>query len=145
MLVTSTWDSFPIPTDSENSNITTNSVTLSGTTVSAPVTPVFSPIPFLHGDVRSQSRSPPPLALNEVKQEPKPHTLGLVDELDDPSPGHMSDRPTALSSTTTTVASLQDRFVKSEGAEEGERETKRQKIGDGDAVMEETDDKENQA
>jgi serine/threonine-protein phosphatase 4 regulatory subunit 2 len=27
--------------------------------------------------------------------------LGLVDELDDPRPGHLSDRPTAISSVTT--------------------------------------------
>ena len=30
--------------------------------------------------------------------------IGLVDELDDPSPGHMSDHPTALTSTTSTTA-----------------------------------------
>lgn len=28
--------------------------------------------------------------------------IGLVDELDDPKPGHMSDRPHALTSTTST-------------------------------------------
>jgi len=143
LLVTSTWDSFPVPPENENSSVTTASITLSGTTVSAPVTPVFSPIPFLHGDARSRSRSPPPLALNEVKQEPQAHALGLVDELDDPRPGHMSDRPTALSSTTTTVATLQERFVKATSTKEEGIELKRQKTGDGDAVME-TDDKENQ-
>jgi len=48
--------------------------------------------------------------------------LGLVDELDDPNPGHMSDHPTALSSVTTIgdtqskpfMPSLEQRFVKSE-------------------------------
>ncbi|KAH8116870.1 hypothetical protein DFH11DRAFT_1136266 [Phellopilus nigrolimitatus] len=30
--------------------------------------------------------------------------IGLVDELDDPSPGHMSEHPTALSATTSTAA-----------------------------------------
>ena len=30
--------------------------------------------------------------------------IGLVDELDDPSPGHMSDHPTALTSTTSATA-----------------------------------------
>ena len=47
-----------------------------------------------------------------------PPVLGLVDELDDPSPGHLSDHPQALSSTTSVdspkvVASLAERFVKS--------------------------------
>ena len=46
-----------------------------------------------------------------------PPALGLVDELDDPSPGHLSDRPQALSSTTSVdspkvVPSLSERFVK---------------------------------
>jgi serine/threonine-protein phosphatase 4 regulatory subunit 2 len=45
-----------------------------------------------------------------------------VDELDDPSPGHLSDHPTALSSVTTInegtssrpiFESLEQRFVKS--------------------------------
>lgn len=74
--------------------------------------------------------------------------LGLVDELDDPSPGHMSEHPTALTSTTTTTAdsdaaanssassnatltppagkpmfggSLGDRFVKSSDSEKEEK------------------------
>ena len=51
--------------------------------------------------------------------------LGLVDELDDPSPGHMSDQPTAISSVTTMegsphpqayIGSLEERFVKAEDA-----------------------------
>lgn len=51
--------------------------------------------------------------------------LGLVDELDDPSPGHMSDQPTAISSVTTMddsphsrsfIGSLEHRFVKAEDA-----------------------------
>jgi len=46
-----------------------------------------------------------------------------VDELDDPSPGHMSDHPTALSSVTSIdgsshlrpfLGSLEQRFVKAE-------------------------------
>lgn len=48
--------------------------------------------------------------------------LGLVDELDDPGPGHLSDQPHPLSSTTSvrvspTVRSLQDRFVKGSDSE----------------------------
>jgi serine/threonine-protein phosphatase 4 regulatory subunit 2 len=49
--------------------------------------------------------------------------LGLVDELDDPGPGHMSDQPTAISSVTSMeglphprlfLGSLEQRFVKAE-------------------------------
>ncbi len=44
--------------------------------------------------------------------------LGLVDELDDPSPGHLSDHPHPLSATTTVgskpfLGSLEERFVRS--------------------------------
>jgi len=46
-----------------------------------------------------------------------PQALGLVDELDDPSPGHLSEHPQPLSSTTTVSTkplhgSLEERFVK---------------------------------
>lgn len=51
----------------------------------------------------------------------EPKGLGLVDELDDPSPGHLSDHPHALSATTTVTpkpaGTLAERFVKSEDAE----------------------------
>jgi serine/threonine-protein phosphatase 4 regulatory subunit 2 len=52
--------------------------------------------------------------------------IGLVDEFDDPRPGHMSDHPTALTSVTTLpestagpqsrpfLESLEQRFVKAE-------------------------------
>lgn len=51
----------------------------------------------------------------------EPQGLGMVDELDDPSPGHMSEHPTALSTTTTTATAskpmfggtLEQRFVSS--------------------------------
>ncbi len=72
---------------------------------------MFSPIPFLHEDARrSQSRSPPPspLSLGAVASASDPHpqaletkALGLVDEMDDPGPGHLSDHPTPISAVTT--------------------------------------------
>lgn len=50
-----------------------------------------------------------------------------MDELDDPNPEHMSEKPTALSATTTTTdkpvtkgmfgGSLEERFVKAEESE----------------------------
>ncbi|KAJ3503974.1 hypothetical protein NLJ89_g8188 [Agrocybe chaxingu] len=96
---------------------------LGSTLQSAPSTPLFSPIPFLHDDARrSKSRSPPPA----LELDAKP--IGMVDELDSPNPGHMSDHPTALSSTTTVpdttttstskpfLGSLEQRFVKAEDA-----------------------------
>lgn len=99
---------------------------LGSTLQSAPSTPLFSPISFLHDDARrSKSRSPPPtpLTLNPTVPSGEVQTLGLVDELDDPSPGHMSNHPTALSSVTSMpdidlsrplFEILGDRFVKGE-------------------------------
>ncbi|EEB86917.1 hypothetical protein MPER_15963, partial [Moniliophthora perniciosa FA553] len=63
--------------------------------------------------------------------------LGLVDELDDPGPGHMSEHPIALTSVTSVeegkegtpiVQSLEERFVKSSGSESKEQ-------GDEDAMV----------
>ncbi|KAF8959087.1 PPP4R2-domain-containing protein [Flammula alnicola] len=130
ILVTSTWDSFPPLTESEIHSAGRSAIMLGSTLQSAPSTPLFSPIPFLHDDARrSKSRSPPPTPLNlnstvPLTEEPI-KALGLVDELDDPSPGHMSDHPTPLSSVTTTtdsphprpfLGSLDQRFVKAEDA-----------------------------
>lgn len=62
-----------------------------------------------------------------------------MDELDDPSPGHLSDHPTALTAVTTMgskpfLDSLEARFVR--GASQ-EMEGIDQRMGDG------TGDKEN--
>lgn len=46
--------------------------------------------------------------------------FGRVDELDDPRPGHLSDGPTPISSTTTITTTLQDRFVRGEDQEQKE-------------------------
>ena len=46
--------------------------------------------------------------------------FGRVDELDDPRPGHLSDGPTPISSTTTITTSLQDRFVRGEDNEKND-------------------------
>ncbi|KAJ8078698.1 hypothetical protein PM082_012981 [Marasmius tenuissimus] len=135
LLVTSTWDSFPPLKDSDLTNPTRSMTVSVSDTQSMPATPLFSPIPFLHTDARSKSRSPPPspLALTPaVAPEPletKALGLGLVDELDAPGPGHMSEHPTALTSVTSVeegkqgtpiIQSLESRFVKAEDAAESE-------------------------
>ncbi|EIN07432.1 hypothetical protein PUNSTDRAFT_71551 [Punctularia strigosozonata HHB-11173 SS5] len=142
LLVTSTWDAFPVPPESDTNKDSTKAPAepsfFPSRDSSVPSTPLFSPIPFLHDDARrSKSRSPPPFVLDAVEDktgEPplpaqnenhglEPRALGLVDELDDPAPGHMSDHPTALTTTTTVglesgakplFATLEERFVKSE-------------------------------
>jgi len=139
ILVTSTWDSFPVSME-EKQEVPTVPIglTLSAGRNSTPATPLFSPIPFLHEDARrSKSRSPPPspLALSSAPstgaEHPEPletKALGLVDELDDPGPGHLSDHPTALTAVTTIsehgaqplIGSLADRFVKSDQPEKAE-------------------------
>jgi len=152
LLVTSSWDAFPLEKESDTpAHLATVSMYPTPSTV--PATPLFSPIPFLHDDPRrSKSRSPPPspLTLSAASSDGAipadslgQKALGLVDELDDPSPGHMSEHPTALSSVTTTttssrpfLGSLEQRFTKSK--EEGSIER------DDDAMMvDEAEDKEN--
>jgi serine/threonine-protein phosphatase 4 regulatory subunit 2 len=132
LLVTSTQDSFePFSEKDKDTTILTLYSSIRSAdreALSTPSTPLFSPIPFLHSDARrSQSRSPPPSPLvlgaigpidsTEGLEPLEPKTLGLVDELDDPGPGHMSEHPVALTATTTSestapVASLEERFVK---------------------------------
>ncbi|KAF5391412.1 hypothetical protein D9757_001953 [Collybiopsis confluens] len=147
-LVTSTWSEY-LPTTESQTDLNMRSI-MSGAGSeprSIPNTPLFSPIPFLHNDARSRSksRSPSasPLALSsagpagighpETLSLSKPAALGMVDELDDPRPGHMSEYPTALTAVTTVtiegdakgkeggpiVQSLESRFIKAEGEGEG--------------------------
>ena len=114
LLVTSTSDQYleNTFTDSSPSNPNAN---VSDNTLRLATTPLFSPIPFLHpemdpitGQVAASSvngaiSAPSPMMLDEDVPTPPSPRLGLVDELDDPSPegNHMSDHPKALSSTTT--------------------------------------------
>ncbi|KAF8559832.1 PPP4R2-domain-containing protein [Imleria badia] len=147
LLVTSTWDAFPVEVSPNGFSIGTFPT---GPSQSTPTTPMFSPIPFLHDDARrSKSQSPPPSPLTLAAMEmggalDEPMTqraIGLVDELDDPSPGHMSDHPTAITSVTTIgsrpfLETLETRFVRGSGD---------QSVGDEDQKMaiDEADDKEN--
>ncbi|KAJ3523327.1 hypothetical protein NMY22_g11487 [Coprinellus aureogranulatus] len=63
---------------------------------------------------------------NAVKREEEgPVGLGMVDELDDPKPGHTSETPkplTIAAGAKPFLGSLEDRFVKAETAEEGKQE-----------------------
>ena len=145
ILVTSTMDDFPPLSLAEKFSAGRSTTTLGSTLQSAPSTPLFSPIPFLHDDARrSKSRSPPPTPLALDPGAPDDFkALGLVDELDDPRPGHMSDHPTPLSAVTTLPkpfpGSLEQRFVK---ANEMNATTASGIQGGGDA-MELDEDKEN--
>lgn len=66
-----------------------------------------------------------------------PKALGLVDELDDPSPGHLSNHPTALTAVTTVgskpfMDTLETRFVRGEGQHNMESNDQRMADGAGD-------------
>ncbi|KAK0210618.1 PPP4R2-domain-containing protein [Desarmillaria ectypa] len=156
LLVTSTWDSFPKSSGNEiDTKVPLNVVGVPSGSSSVPATPLFSPIPFLHSDARrSKSRSPPPspLALGAAvsivagqTEALAPKALGLVDELDDPSPGHMSDHPIAISSVTSVtendsrpfIQSLDRRFIKAEATPDAQSEDRTM------AVDTEPDSKEN--
>lgn len=163
VLVTSTWDAFPVSPTAGRSQPITTSVPMGGLSMSAPPTPMFSPIPFLHDDARrSRSRSPPPSPLSLPAADPNvaalmppagspavvQKVLGLVDELDDPSPGHLSDHPQPLSATTSItppkpVLSLDERFVRSSGEPVEPQPTGTKEGGDGMSV--DDPEKENKA
>lgn len=144
LLVTSTCAAYPpVPAGDANGTGGGDDGALASAAASLRLatTPMFSPIPFLHEDARarsrsrSRSRSPPisPLLLPHATavsaSDPagpamlEGHALGLVDELDDPGPGHMKDHPTALTEVTTVSGNvhalpLSDRFVKSDNLED---------------------------
>ena len=119
--MTSPFETFDISTEPESSVYMT--LGLDGA-LTQPTTPIFSPIPFLHEDARERSKSPTPLHLDSsLAPGDAPanalggsKALGLVDELDTPAPGHMSNYPMPLTSTTdlpgAVPKTLEDRFVK---------------------------------
>ena len=129
LLITSTWDAFSPLSVSDSTYSAVGHPSISTSAVSAPNMPMFSPIPFLHEDARrSRSRSPPPSPLilpatvARGAEGGDGKALGLVDELDDPSPGHLSDHIEPISMTTTVESrplhgTLEERLVK--GSEEG--------------------------
>lgn len=157
LLVTSSWNAFPAE-KAADSGPTMATITMHPAPNLTPTTPLFSPIPFLHGDARrSKSRSPPPSPLALSGTDPsgmipadnfEEKAFGMVDEVDDPSPGHMREHPTALTSVTTTstvgskpfLGSLEQRFVKSE--EEGRAKDAKGREEDA-MVVDDADDKEN--
>lgn len=140
ILVTSTWDAFPAIPEAQRAPGSTTFIPMAINGLSAPSTPIFSPIPFLHEDARrSASRSPPPsplvlpamsvtstptIDLHAGAEGAETKALGLVDEMDDPGPGHLSEHPQPISSTTTVSprplhGSLGDRFVKAKTEGDG--------------------------
>ncbi|KAG0705946.1 PPP4R2-domain-containing protein [Suillus ampliporus] len=146
LLVTSSWTAFPAESSQEGP--TFSSLSMTAGLLSTPTTPLFSPIAFYHEDARrSKSQSPPPspLTLSGIEAmghvEPlegmPPKALGLVDELDDPSPGHLSNHPTALTAVTTVgskpfLDSLEARFVRGEGQHDMGSSDQRLADGSGD-------------
>ncbi|KAL1748067.1 hypothetical protein HDZ31DRAFT_60601 [Schizophyllum fasciatum] len=121
VLVTSGADAFPpLPAEARGPPRPGADAAGAGAALATPATPMFSPVPFAHADAR---RAPSPLALAE------PRVIGMVDELDDPRPGHLSDKPTALSAVTDVPEeaekALGARFTKEET---GESEAKKAKV-----------------
>ncbi|KAG8912317.1 hypothetical protein FRC01_005164 [Tulasnella sp. 417] len=118
LLITSTADQYTADTYAATAAQSVLSPTLSDSALKLAMTPLFSPIPFLHPDLdpvtgqpipggrngTSAHATPSPMLLNgdtEVDVPSSPR-LGLVDELDDPSAdsNHLTDHPRAISATT---------------------------------------------
>jgi len=111
LLVTSTSDQYLADTFAGQSS-TSPVPGFSDGALKLSMTPLFSPIPFLHPELdpvtgqpvrngSSAAAPPSPMMLNDEVPPPSPR-LGLVDELDDPSADNnrMADHPRAISSTT---------------------------------------------
>ncbi|QRV82180.1 oxidoreductase FAD/NAD(P)-binding protein [Ceratobasidium sp. AG-Ba] len=138
LLVTSTHKDYPL--DTGTPSVSSRASTPAPLDVAR--SPLFTPIPFLHraapnSNHRSLSRSPPPpsssphtgphpsgdASLSGIAATPEESipALGLVDELDDPSPGHLSDHPQALTSVTQLPEEpLGERFVSGGVVQQGE-------------------------
>ncbi|KAG8982588.1 hypothetical protein FRB90_006687, partial [Tulasnella sp. 427] len=129
LLVSSTSDQYTVDTYTATVTQAALSPTLSDSALKLAMTPLFSPIPFLHPDLdpvtgqpisggrngTSAQTNPSPMLLNgdaEVDVPPSPR-LGLVDELDDPSAdsNHLADHPRALSATTNLAVAGTARAV----------------------------------
>lgn len=128
LLVTSTADQYTSDTYAATAAQSVISPTLSDTALKLAMTPLFSPIPFLHPDLDpvtgqpipggrngTSATTPSPMLLNgdtEVDVPSSPR-LGLVDELDDPSAdsNHLADHPRAISATTNLAVSNPARVV----------------------------------
>ncbi|KAG8920827.1 hypothetical protein FRC00_009479, partial [Tulasnella sp. 408] len=128
LLVTSTADQYTSDTYAATAAQSVISPTLSDTALKLAMTPLFSPIPFLHPELDpvtgqpipgvrngTSATTPSPMLLNgdtEVDVPSSPR-LGLVDELDDPAAdsNHLADHPRAISATTNLAVSNPARVV----------------------------------
>ena len=82
-------------------------------------------------------------AVESNNDRPDGPVIGLVDELDDPSPGQMSDHPTALTIVTSAGAaaihaSLEERFTKASVSDNGSADADKGK----DKKLQEEEDSE---
>ncbi|KIO23104.1 hypothetical protein M407DRAFT_27429 [Tulasnella calospora MUT 4182] len=128
LLITSTADQYTTDTYAATAAQSAFSPTLSDSALKLAMTPLFSPIPFLHPDLdpvtgqpipggrngTSAHATPSPMLLNGDEVEvPSSPRLGLVDELDDPTgdSNHLTDHPRAISSTTNLAGTGNARAV----------------------------------